>query len=127
MPFLPKRINHHAERDKYLHKAMGGCWHEWEPLPDKANKPRWGVGKYHRCKHCGAIHSQNLSPGPQFSQPAVMLRLLRWCRRRKWWPRFVKENGILDVSGYEFLEVTLLEPNKLADSVYLFLVNKEEV
>ena len=104
------------ERDKFLTKAIGECWHE----------PEDGYYDY-SCVHCGIYGRTPKSviiKRIDFSTWEVFGKLWEWAVKQEWWEdEFQKYSSFMDDSTICVYE-GLINPDRFADAVYKFLKRK---
>jgi len=105
------------ERDKFLTKAIGECWHE----------PEDGYYDY-SCVHCGIYGRTPKSviiKRIDFSTWEVFGKLWEWAIKQEWWTDFctMSLNEGEYFGGYRLPIVMqrLINPDRFADAVYKFL------
>lgn len=105
-----------TERDKFLTKAMGKCWHEWEHFRG------W------RCPKCGSLSDNKESErplNPNFSTWEGFGKLWSWMSSQEWKDEFMDNHVFLDSSVQHDYMFEFINPNKFADAVYTYLMEKK--
>ena len=110
-----------TERDKFLLKAMGLCWHEWNigMTLDKNNPHRWTCNKCLEFYYC---LFQDLPLHLDFSTWYGFGVLWDWAIKQEWWRELKVRMFISRGIHYEIdTFISFINPDRFADVVYEFL------
>lgn len=95
-----------VERDKFLTKAMGECWHDYS-YPNNCVKCN---------KQIQDLYFIDFSTWSGFG------KLWEWAQKQEWWKPFVyKVNSIDDVYH---ISNSIIDPDRFADTIYSYLKEK---
>lgn len=117
-------------RDKFLIKAMGECWHEFDENSPERHENWDGCatqysGQWNDCTKCGEDHIEEVANNAGFDTWAGFGKLWEWSQKQEWWMRFISAEDktyspIQEVVLHDFVG-RIIVPCKFADAIYLYL------